>query len=38
MQDPGGTERGMTAIERRQWKLKQTHDRKKDQQYGGPQQ
>jgi hypothetical protein len=36
MQDPGGTERGMTAIERRQWKLKQTHDRKKDQQYGGP--
>lgn len=37
IQDPEGSERGMRAIRTRQWKTKQAHDRKTQQQYGGPQ-
>jgi hypothetical protein len=37
LQDPEGTKRGMSAIERRRWKSKARHDRRQQQQYGGPQ-
>lgn len=36
--DPEGFERGMTAIEKKKWMLKQAHDRAQTRQYGGPQQ
>ena len=38
LQDPEGYERGMTAIEKKKWMLKQAHDRAQQRQYGGPQQ
>ena len=36
LQDPEGYERGMAAIKRRAQKTKEHHDRRMQQQYGGP--
>lgn len=36
LQDPEGYKHGMTYIEKKKWKTKQYHDRKQQQQYGGP--
>jgi hypothetical protein len=35
--DPEGFQRGMTAMEKKKWMLKQAHDRAQARQYGGPQ-